>query len=329
MSSPPIVLPKYIFIPKILDFCSIPLQCCEGPAHTSSLCPVSPAPLGPRTFWVPAPEPSSLLLQDSSQAQNVLSLSVHCAAYPLPHHPPCIPAAWLEPAPAESPQSHSPRSQGYSVGRRQEWSGCPVNSDCLWRKLRMKWTRSWWASRCCQVRSPCWWLSSTARKRGGKTSCGGSGLIRQQSSGLSRSPGLREEEATHLAGSCSRLKTKRMKVGNNQSFQSFPKQCHLNDNLTNLKINKTIKPIQTPTSSLVIMKPVAFCSLFFTLCLPFCTNLILHKISCTVSVYFELHPPYSPALTCLCAPSVTVMSRCCFAVTKARLLSLVLSKNDK
>lgn len=123
--------------------CSLPLQCFAGPGRRFSLCPVSPAPLGPHTSWVPVP--SALLPLDSAQALNV-PLSVHCPVFlalflgPSLHHfrrlPRRIPAAVRGPAPTELPQSLGLRWTGYSEWQGQGWSGYPVSSDCPGRRQR-------------------------------------------------------------------------------------------------------------------------------------------------------------------------------------------------
>lgn len=143
---------------NIWNFCPIPLRCCADPAHRSSLCPLSPAPPGPHTSWVPAPESSSLLLLASAQARSVLLLSVCCPFCPRHHF--CylllhMPAAWQGPAPTEWPPSHGPRRQGYTEVPRREWSGFPVSSDCPGRRQRRRWSCSLSAVRRCQEKSPC------------------------------------------------------------------------------------------------------------------------------------------------------------------------------
>lgn len=48
-------------------------------------------------------------------------------------------------------------------------------------------------------------------RRDERPGCGGSGPVCQRSSGLIRSPGLQEEEATHQAGSYNRLEDNKRK----------------------------------------------------------------------------------------------------------------------
>lgn len=201
------------------SFSSLPLQCCGGPVRRFSLCPVFPALPGPRMFSVPD-LPARLPL-GSAQSLNFQSESVHCctslAPSPCPslHHfchlPPRIPAALRGPAPTELPRSLGLRSRGYSAGQWREWSGCPVSSDCPWRRQKKRWSCSWWAFPCCRERSPCWGQSSSEKTCGGRSGCGGSEMECQRSSGLTRCPGPQEEEAAHQAGSCNRLEGKSSK----------------------------------------------------------------------------------------------------------------------
>lgn len=201
-----------------MEECFLPRQCFAGPGRRFSLCPLSPALPGPRMSWAPAPDRSALPHLGSAQVPNVLSHSAHCPVSldpsPCPslrrfcHLPPGIPAAGRGPVPTESPRSPDLRSPGYSEEQWRGWSGCPANSDCPGRKRTRTWSCSWLAFRHCRVRSPCWWRSSSGRRCSGRPGCGGSGPVCQRSSGLSRSPGLQEEEATHRAGSCNRLQRK-------------------------------------------------------------------------------------------------------------------------
>lgn len=204
---------------EVFFFGSLPLQCFAGPGHTFSLCPLSPAPLCPHMSGVPVR--SAPLPLDSAQALNVLSESVHCSVSLSPslcpslYHffplPPRIPAAEPGPVPAELPRSPGPCWPGCSEGQGRGWSGCPVSSDCPGRRRTTRWSCSWWAFRRCRARSPCWGQSSSARRRGGRPGCGGSGPGCQRSSGQSRSPGLQEEEATHQVGSYNHLERKQKK----------------------------------------------------------------------------------------------------------------------